>query len=37
VDEQGNPMMQPDKKGKMKKVIVIARQGYTSPKATAGD
>jgi VWFA-related protein len=37
VDEQGNPMMQPDKKGKMKKVIVIARQGYTSPKPTAGD
>jgi VWFA-related protein len=37
VDEQGNPMMQPDKKGKMKKVIVIARQGYASPKPTAGD
>jgi VWFA-related protein len=37
VDEQGNPMMQPDKKGKMKKVIVIARQGYTSPKPAAGD
>jgi VWFA-related protein len=37
VDEQGNPMMQPDKKGKMRKVIVIARQGYTSPKPAAGD
>ncbi len=37
VDEQGNPLLQPDKKGKMKKVIVIARQGYTSPKPTAGD
>jgi VWFA-related protein len=37
VDEQGNPMMQPDKKGKMKKLIVIARQGYASPKPTAGD
>ncbi len=37
VDEQGNPLMQPDKKGKMKKVIVIARQGYTSPKPTSGD
>jgi VWFA-related protein len=37
VDEQGNPMMQPDRKGKMKKVIVIARQGYTSPKPSAGD
>ncbi len=37
VDEQGNPLMQPDKKGKMKKVIVIARQGYTSPKPAAGD
>src|SRR5580658_4519934 len=36
VDEQGNPLMQPDKKGKMKKVIVIARQGYTSPKPTSG-
>jgi hypothetical protein len=37
VDEQGNPMLQPDKKGKMKKVVVIARQGYTSPKPTPGD
>jgi len=37
VDEAGNPLLQPDKKGKMKKVIVIARQGYTSPKPTAGD
>jgi len=37
VDEQGNPMLQPDRKGKMKKVTVIARQGYTSPKPTAGD
>jgi VWFA-related protein len=37
VDEQGNPMMQPDRKGKMKKVVVIARQGYTSPKPAAGD
>jgi VWFA-related protein len=37
VDDQGNPMLQPDKKGKMKKVIVIARQGYASPKPTAGD
>jgi len=37
VDEAGNAMMQPDRKGKMKKVIVIARQGYTSPKPTAGD
>jgi VWFA-related protein len=37
VDEQGNPMLQPDKKGKMKKVVVIARQGYTSPKPMPGD
>ncbi len=37
VDEQGNPLMQPDRKGKMKKVIVIARQGYASPKPAAGD
>ena len=37
VDDQGNPMMLADKKGKMKKVTVYARQGYTSPKPAAGD
>jgi len=35
VDEQGNPMMFEDKKGKKKKVIVHAREGYTSPLASA--
>ena len=37
VDDQGNPMLLADKKGHMKKVIVYARQGYTSPKPTSGD
>jgi len=37
VDDQGNPMQLADKKGHMKKVTVYARQGYTSPKPTAGD
>ncbi len=35
VDESGNLLQLPDKKGKMKKVIVIARNGYT-PRVTAG-
>jgi VWFA-related protein len=30
VDEQGNPLMFSDKKGKKKKTIVHARQGYTA-------
>jgi hypothetical protein len=33
VDDQGNPMELANKKGKMKKVVVIAREGYTSPTA----
>jgi VWFA-related protein len=33
VDEQGNPMELANKKGKMKKVVVIAREGYTAPTA----
>lgn len=37
VDNQGNPLLVPDKKGKMKKVTVYARQGYLAPNATAGD
>lgn len=37
VDEQGNPMELANKKGKMKKVVVIAREGYTSPKPSTGD
>ena len=36
LDNQGNPLLLPDKKGKMKKVIVYARQGYMSPKPTPG-
>jgi VWFA-related protein len=35
VDPQGNPLTVADKKGKQKKVIVYARQGYTAPAATA--
>jgi VWFA-related protein len=35
VDPQGNPLTVADKKGKQKKVIVYARQGYTAPVATA--
>jgi hypothetical protein len=35
VDDQGNPLEVADKKGKMKKVVVIAREGYTSPTAAA--
>jgi hypothetical protein len=35
VDESGNLLQLPDKKGKMKKTIVYARNGYT-PKVMAG-
>lgn len=35
VDEQGNPLTIEDKKGKKKKVIVYARQGYMSPTGSA--
>jgi VWFA-related protein len=34
VDADGNPMMLNDKKGKKHKVVVIARPGYTAPKAS---
>jgi VWFA-related protein len=37
VDEQGNPMMWTDQKGKKKKMIVHARQGYTALNAPAGN
>lgn len=37
LDDKGNEMQLSDKKGKMKKVVVYARQGYTAPKAAAGD
>lgn len=35
VDPQGNPLTVANKKGKEKKVIVYARQGYTAPTPTA--
>ena len=34
VDDQGNPLELADKKGKKKKAVVIAREGYTAPNAT---
>ncbi len=37
LDESGNPLTTLDKKGHKKKVVISARQGYTSPKPTAGD
>jgi VWFA-related protein len=37
VDEQGNPMMVPNKKGKPKNVVVYARQGYSAPSGAASD
>jgi len=35
VDDQGNPLTLPNKKGKQKKVIVYARHGYTAQAASA--
>ena len=38
LDDQGNPMLVPTgKKGKMKKVTVYARNGYTSPGSLSGN
>ena len=37
VDDQGNELMMPDKKGKMKKLQIYARNGYASPKPTSGN
>jgi VWFA-related protein len=37
VDDQGNPMMIANKKGKLKGVTVYARRGYTPPKGIVGD
>ena len=37
VDEQGNPLQLVNKKNKMKKVVVIAREGYTAPNTPAGN
>jgi VWFA-related protein len=36
VDEDGNPLELADKKGKKKKAVVIAREGYTAPNAPVG-
>jgi hypothetical protein len=35
VDDQGNPLTLPNKKGKQKKVIVYARHGYTAQAVSA--
>ena len=37
VDDQGNPLELANKKGKKKKAIVIARDGYTAPNAPSGN
>jgi VWFA-related protein len=37
VDDQGNPLELANKKGKKKKVIVDAREGYTAPTASPGN
>ena len=37
VDDQGNPLALANKKGKMKKAVVYAREGYVAPKAVPGD
>lgn len=36
VDDQGNPMQLANKKGKMKKAVVTAREGYVAPRPTPG-
>ncbi|MGA3293483.1 MAG: VWA domain-containing protein [Candidatus Acidiferrales bacterium] len=37
VDDQGNPLELANKKGKKKKAVVIARDGYTAPNAPSGN
>ena len=37
LDNEGNPFMTQDKKGKKKKIVVNAREWYTSPKPTTGN
>ena len=37
VDDKGEPLMVANKKGKMKKVVVYAREGYLAQKAEVGD
>jgi hypothetical protein len=36
VDDQGNPLQLANKKGKMKKAVVTAREGYVAPRPTPG-
>jgi len=36
VDDQGNPLQLANKKGKMKKALVTARQGYVAPRPAPG-
>lgn len=33
VDDKGQPLLVPNKKGKMQKVVIYAREGYLAPKA----
>ena len=37
VDDKGNPLELVNKKGKMKKAVVNAREGYVAPRPSAGD
>ena len=37
VDDQGNPLQLTNKKGKMKKAVVVARAGYVAPHPPSGD
>ncbi|HTR46511.1 MAG TPA: VWA domain-containing protein [Verrucomicrobiae bacterium] len=37
VDDQGNPLELANKKGKMKKAVVTAREGYVAPRPPAGN
>jgi VWFA-related protein len=37
VDDQGNPLELANKKGKKKKAVIDAREGYTAPNAPAGN
>ncbi|HEV2618278.1 MAG TPA: VWA domain-containing protein [Candidatus Acidoferrales bacterium] len=37
VDDKGEPLMVANKKGKMKKVVIYAREGYLAQKAEVGD
>lgn len=37
VDDNGQPLFVTDKKGKKKKIVVYAREGYLAPKGAVGD